>query len=282
MPPATAQILIVIRDQSERVARVADEILARLTAQAEWEVVGVVTTDQIDSRAEFSLVVAVGGDGTILRTCRQLGQWQRPVIGINLGRLGFLTDLSPDEFLQRLPEIARGDYQIASHLMFSCRHRHADGSVETHLGLNEVALLAGGSLQLLEVELSIDGERVTSFRGDGLLISTPVGSTAHSLAAGGPILRQDLEAFVVTPVCPHALTDRPLVDGAECTYTLRAPTAHPGVMLVVDGQIKTPFANADVAEIRRADVSFQLVRLRGHSYYNMLHRKLGWAGHPNG
>jgi NAD+ kinase len=275
-------VLIVIRDAGERVARLAEEIVTRLTIPSGLDVAGVVSTDRIDPQADFSLVVALGGDGTILRTCRQLGNRQRPIIGINLGRLGFLADLSPEEFLQRLPELVRGDYEVARHLMFSCRHVRGDGTEETHLGLNEVALLAGGSLQLLEVELAIDGERVTTFTGDGLLISTPVGSTAHSLAAGGPILRQDLEAFVVTPVCPHALTDRPLVDRADCIYTLRAPQAQPGVTLVVDGQSKTPFGSHDLAEIRRADVSFQLARLRGHSYYSTLHRKLGWAGHPRG
>ncbi|MDZ4684744.1 MAG: NAD(+)/NADH kinase [Planctomycetaceae bacterium] len=276
------RVLIVIRDGGERVAQVADEIVARMSSETGLSIAGIVSTDGIDPQADFTLVVALGGDGTILRTCRQLGQHQRPIMGVNLGRLGFLAELSPEEFLHRVPEITRRGYVVARHLMFACEHRHGDGRQETHLGLNEVALLAAGSLQLLEVELAIDGETVTTFTGDGLLISTPVGSTAHSLAAGGPILRQDLEAFVVTPVCPHALTDRPLIDRADCTYRLQAPSAHPGVMLVIDGQLKTPFLAGDVAEVRRADVAFQLARLPGHSYYRTLHRKLGWAGHPRG
>jgi NAD+ kinase len=276
------RLLIVIRDGGDRVAQVAREIVAKINGETPLSIAGVVSTDAIDPQADFTLIIALGGDGTILRTCRQLGQFQRPILGVNLGRLGFLADVSPEEFLHRVGDIARRDYVVTRHLMFACEHRHQDGRRETHLGLNEVALLAAGSLQLLDIELAIDGEAVTTFTGDGLLISTPVGSTAHSLAAGGPILRQDLEAFVVTPVCPHALTDRPLIDRADCTYRLQAPTAHPGVMLVVDGQIKTPFHPGDVAEVRRADVAFQLARLPGHSYYRTLHRKLGWAGHPRG
>jgi NAD+ kinase len=274
------RILVVVRDGGERVATVAAELVDRINAESRLSVAGVVNTDGIDPHGDFTFVVALGGDGTILRTCRKMGHAQRPILGVNLGRLGFLADLSPEEFSHRVSDIARGEFFISRHLMYACEHRHRDGQREVHLGLNEVALLAAGSLQLLEVELAIDGETVTTFTGDGLLISTPVGSTAHSLAAGGPILRQDLEAFVVTPVCPHALTDRPLVDRADCVYRLQTPTAQPGVMLVIDGQIKTPFQVGDVAEVRRADVAFQLARLPGHSYYRTLHRKLGWAGHP--
>lgn len=279
---APERLLIVVRDHGDRIAQVARDVVSHIEAEPRLSVAGVVSTDGIDPAADFTMVVALGGDGTILRTCRQLGSQQRPILGVNLGRLGFLADLSPDEFLHRIGDLARKEYVVHRHLMFVCEHQHRDGRREHHIGLNEVALLAAGSLQLLDIDLTIDGEAVTTFTGDGLLISTPVGSTAHSLAAGGPILRQDLEAFVITPVCPHALTDRPLIDRADCIYQLRAPTAQPGVTLVVDGQIKTPFQPGDVAEICRADVAFQLVRLPGHSYYRTLHRKLGWAGHPRG
>lgn len=157
----------------------------------------------------------------------------------------------------------------------------ADGTSEAHLGLNEIAVLAGASLSMIEVDLSIDGELVTTYSGDGLIISTPVGSTAHSLSAGGPLLRQNLEAFVITPICPHTLTNRPLVDRADCTYELAVPRAPEGVTLVIDGQIKEPLRAGDRVLLRRADVTFQLARLPGHSYYKTLHRKLGWGGQPH-
>ena len=148
------------------------------------------------------------------------------------------------------------------------------------MGLNETAILSAASLRMLGVRLSIDGEPVTTYSCDGLIVSTPVGSTAHSLSAGGPILRQDLQAFVITPIAPHTLTNRPLVDGADCVYTLTVPEVPEGVMLVIDGQVKLPLVEGDVVEVRRAPVTFKLARSPGHSYYDTLHRKLGWGGQP--
>ena len=164
--------------------------------------------------------------------------------------------------------------------MLECTHLKVDGTTSTYLGLNETALLSGASLSLVDIELSIDGQPVTTFSGDGLIVSTPVGSTAHNLSAGGPILRQDLRAFVITPICPHTLTVRPIVDRADATYELTSPGVPDGVMLVIDGQIRVPFETGDRVIIRQAEVSFQLVRIQGHNFYQTLHRKLGWDGQP--
>lgn len=229
-------------------------------------------------RRPTDLVIVVGGDGTILRTCRQLGSHQRPLLGVNMGRLGFLAELSPREFQEKFPLILARKYQIVEHLMFECRLHRADGSYQKYLGLNEVSVQAGAALRILHLDLAIDGEPVTTYRCDGLIVSTPVGSTAHSLGAGGPLLRQDLQAFVITPICPHTLTNRPLVDRADCTYTLTSPKFPRGAMMVIDGQVKEPLHQGDRIEIRKAAVSFQLARLPDHSYYATLHRKLGWGG----
>src|SRR6185369_140473 len=121
----------------------------------------------------------------------------------------------------------------------------ADGAKETYLGLNEVALSAGSSLKMMDVRLAIDGEKVTTYSCDGLIVSTPVGSTAHSLSAGGPILKQTLFAFVITPICPHTLTNRPLVDSADCVYSLTLPSVPRGVKVVIDGQIKQSVPDGD-------------------------------------
>ncbi|MGD9854724.1 MAG: NAD(+)/NADH kinase, partial [Planctomycetaceae bacterium] len=210
----------------------------------------------------------------------QFGAAQLPILGVNLGRLGFLADLSPEELERNLSLLRDRRFHVVEHLMFECEHRHEDGSCETYLGLNEVVLSAAGSLAMLDVELTIGDERVTTYSGDGLIISTPVGSTAHSLSAGGPILRQDLQAFVVTPICPHTLTNRPLVDRADVCYAMSIPQIHDGVHLVIDGQIKEPVRPHDRILVRRADVKFLLVKLPDHSYYRTLHRKLGWSGQP--
>ncbi len=243
------------------------------------EVVGVFSSDEpIPEDLAADMVVVLGGDGSILRGCRQLGQRQLPIIGVNLGRLGFLTDLSPSEFRKGLPSLKRGQYSIVEHLMFRCTHHHADGTTTTELGLNEVTVTSAGALKMLDISLRIDHEDVTTFSCDGLIISTPVGSTAHNLSAGGPILRQDLKIFVITPICPHTLTVRPIVDSAERIYRLSVKDAPQGVMVVIDGQIRRPLAADDVIEITQAEPTFKLVRLNGHSYYGTLHRKLGWQG----
>lgn len=274
------QMLVVTRDENERVQRIVAELHAVLPNEPMLQLIGVTSTEDIDPQLPFDLVVVLGGDGTILRTCRKLAQRQRPILGVNLGRLGFLAELSPLEFHQRLPLIARRGYKVINHLMFECRLLRPDGSVEVDVGLNEAAVLSAGSLQLVQIDLSIDGERVSTYSGDGLIVSTPVGSTAHNLAAGGPILKHDLQAFVITPVCAHTLTNRPLVDRADCVYTLSLPDAAEGVTLVVDGQIRRPVRAGDRIEIRRAPVSFQLARLPDCSFYATLHDKLGWGGQP--
>uniref|UniRef100_A0A7C4QTB1 NAD kinase n=1 Tax=Schlesneria paludicola TaxID=360056 RepID=A0A7C4QTB1_9PLAN len=278
MSQSPLRVLLVVRDHSDHITQAGLELVESLRRESRFELIGIVGTDDVQPANPAELVVVLGGDGTILRTCRQLGPQQRPILGVNLGRLGFLADLSPAEFLDRLAELAERRFQVIHHLMFSCLLRRTDGPTETHVGLNEVAVLSAGSLQMLRVDLSIDGERVTTFRGDGLIVATPVGSTAHSLAAGGPILKQDLQAFVITPISPHTLTNRPLVDRADCVYTLAVPEAVPGVMLVIDGQIRRPLSAGDCVEVRRAAETFQLARLSHHSYYGTLYRKLGWGG----
>ena len=247
-------------------------------------VVGVFSANvQIPEDLEADMVVVLGGDGSILRGCRQLGQRQLPIIGVNLGRLGFLTDLSPAEFRKGLPSLKRGQYTIVEHLMYRVSHHQHDQesgekTVVSDLGLNEVMVTSAGSLKMLDISLRIDEEDITTFSCDGLIISTPVGSTAHNLSAGGPILRQELRAFVITPICPHTLTVRPIVDSSDRTFRLSVKDAPPGVMLVIDGQIRRPFLPQDYIEVRSAEQTLKLIRLPGHSYYGTLHRKLGWQG----
>ncbi|MEZ6066670.1 MAG: NAD(+)/NADH kinase [Planctomycetaceae bacterium] len=279
--PTPLRMLILARGDSPRVTHARTALTETLAQRRDIRIVDVLTTDDGDDDppdSEFAIVI--GGDGAILRACRSFGTRQRPILGVNVGRLGFLADLATDEVCHSIDRIAAREFHVTRHLMFVCEHTRADGSSETHLGLNEAAIMSAGSLSMIDVHLEIDRQPVTTFSGDGLIISTPVGSTAHSLSAGGPILRQDLQAFVVTPICPHALSMRSLVDSADVEYRMTSPSAPPGVMLVIDGQIKVPFAATDAATVKRAHVELQLARMPGHSFYNTLHRKLGWAGQP--
>jgi NAD+ kinase len=275
------RLIVLARDQTPRVQDAWREISEFLASERGVEVVAAaVTDDLILDDLEADLVAVLGGDGAILRACRQMGMRQLPIVGVNLGRLGFLADLSPDEFRHQFPKLQARDYTIIEHLMFECTVKAAGQPVETFLGLNEVVVSCGGSLHMVDVHLAIDGEPVTTYSCDGLIVSTPVGSTAYSLAAGGPILRQDLEAFAVTPNCPHALTNRPLVDRADCVYTLTLRRGKEGSAVVIDGQVQRSLCEGDVVEVRRAAVTFKLARISGLSYYATLRRKLHWGTQP--
>jgi NAD+ kinase len=257
----------------------ASRLLPFLRAHAE-----VVCTDLCqeaelgDQSADMAIVL--GGDGAILRAARQMGYHQAPVLGVNLGKLGFLAHLSPEELREHFPHVVEGKYRVTQHLMYECSVEC--GSVRrTYLGLNEVVVHTGPPFPMLDLDLKIDGEVVSRIGGDGLIISTPIGSTAHNLSAGGPILSQELSAFVITPVCPHALAHRPLVDSADKVYTIALAPGARGAVLIVDGQETAPLGPEDQVLIRRAPVKFGLVKVAGRSYYQTLREKLRWGTLPN-
>jgi NAD+ kinase len=234
--------------------------------------------DLSKTAADFAFVL--GGDGAILRAARQMGYRQTPVLGVNLGKLGFLADLSPEQLREALPRIGRGEYCITRHLMFECLVASPEGS-QTYLGLNDISIHAGLPFHMIELDLIVDGETVLHFAGDGLIVSTPVGSTAHSLSAGGPILGQELPAFVITPVCGHALTYRPVVDASDRVYTIAVRRPSAGTAVVVDGQDIIPLTRQHRVTVRKAPVSFGLVKVTGSSYYQTLRDKLRWGTGPN-
>jgi NAD+ kinase len=225
------------------------------------------------------LALVLGGDGAILRAARQMGYRQIPVLGVNLGRLGFLADLRPDEIRACFPQVLRGEYRLTHHLMYECTVE--DGSTtQTFLGLNEVVFHTVPPFGILDLELAIDGDTVAQFSGDGLIVSTPIGSTGHSLSAGGPILGQELQAFVITPISPHSLTYRPVVESADrhCAVTLGRGADH--AVLIIDGQQSVALSMHHRVTIRRAPVSFTLVKVPGHSFYQTLRDKLRWGTLP--
>jgi NAD+ kinase len=229
---------------------------------------------------QADLALVLGGDGAILRAARQMGYQQRPVLGVNLGKLGFLADLRPDQVRSCFPHLVRGEFRVTRHLMFECDIEGPDGR-QTLLGLNEVVLQTGPPFHMIDLDLAVDGEPVSRFSGDGLILSTPVGSTAHSLSAGGPILGQELDAFAITPICPHTLTNRPVVDSADKVYTVTVRRAADGTAVIIDGQYVMAVGVGHRVTVRRAPVRFQLVKVPGHSYYQTLRDKLRWGTGPN-
>ena len=157
------------------------------------------------------VAIVLGGDGTVLHTARRMEDRPTPVLGVNLGRLGFLADLTPAAFCQRVVDLAARQYTVENLMTLECTLTPRTGPTRIFRGLNDAVIRAAPVFHLVEIGLSIDGESVMTYRGDGLIFATPVGSTAHSLSAGGPILPPNAHMFVVTPMCPHTLTQRPLV-----------------------------------------------------------------------
>jgi NAD+ kinase len=227
---------------------------------------------------QADIVVVFGGDGSILRAARQMGYNQLPVVGVNLGRLGFLADIQPEDLDEVLPQIVAGEYRVVRHLMFECSVQRDGKEASRTLGLNEAEVLAGPPFSMIEVQLYVDAILATTYSCDGLIVSTPVGSTAHNLAAGGPIMQKSLQTFVVSPICPHTLTNRPVVDGADHVYELAVPKPNQGTALLVDGKLICQVESSDRIRIERSKAEFQLIEVRGRGYYRTLREKLGWGG----
>lgn len=229
--------------------------------------------------ASADFAVVLGGDGSILHAVKQLGPHQIPVLGVNLGRLGFLAAISPDQFRHVFPDICRGECRVVDHLMLACSILRDQTVIHHHLGLNETAIMGGAPFSIVDIDLYIDSVWATTYSCDGLIISTPVGSTAHNLSAGGPILRKSMQAFVISPISPHTLTVRPVVDRADRTYELVVRKPHASVSVVVDGRVVCQLTEGDRVRICQAEPRFHMIEVGEQNYYRTLREKLGWRGH---
>lgn len=243
------------------------------------DVVGIDLDFQLDLSLQVAdLAIVFGGDGTLLHVAKRMQERQIPVIGVNLGKLGFLADLSPEQLTQSLPDICAGRCRVLHHLMFECTIWRNGELVDRRLGLNEMAIRGGPPFGIVSIELYVDSELATSYSCDGLIISTPVGSTAHNLSAGGPILRKTLEAFVISAISPHTLTVRPVVDDANRIYEVVVRDPQGDTSVVVDGRQVQRLTPQDRVRVERAASTFQLIETPGRHYYRTLREKLHWGG----
>jgi NAD+ kinase len=240
------------------------------------------SSDSDLSNLPADIAIVLGGDGTVLHTARRMGDHPTPVLGVNAGRLGFLAELTPADFFDRLSDLAQRRYTVENLMTLACTLTPASGPTRTFRGLNDAVLRAAPFFHLIEIGLSIDGESVMTYRGDGLIIATPVGSTAHSLSAGGPILPPNAHMFVVTPLAAHTLTQRPVVESAHRTIEMIPRGEGIATVLVIDGQVQVPLQAGDRVAIRRGKTPLPMVRLPGHSFYRTLRDKLGWGAFPAG
>lgn len=279
------RVLILGNGTKPIVAQVARQIAQAVDAQPGLDLAGVdLSSDSDLSSVEADAAIVLGGDGTLLHTARRMGDRPTPALGVNIGRLGFLTEWTPSALIDRLDDLAQGAFQVEDLMTLSCVIESTDVPSRTFRGLNDVVIRAAPLFHLLDIDMRIDGEAVMRYRADGLILATPVGSTAHSLSAGGPILPPDASMFVVTPLCAHTLTQRPLVDTGDKTYELisRPSAEGGGAVAVVDGQVQVPLAPGDRVLVRRGSPPFPMIRLGGHSFYRTLRDKLGWGTVPPG
>lgn len=223
-------------------------------------------------------VMALGGDGTMLRAVRQLDGRDKPVIGVNLGGLGFLTSIAEQELDRALECLARGTVEYCAHAIAECRVQRNGEEIAAYRALNDVVITRGASPRVITLDVSINGDAVTSYVCDGLVVATPAGSTGHSLSAGGPILAPETDAFVVSLICPHTLSSRALVvsDRSRIDVVVRGGEGQQA--LSVDGQVGQSLRHGDCVTVRRSDRGVRLIHLPGYSYYAVLRQKLHWSG----
>jgi NAD+ kinase len=281
--PAPLRIVILGNGTKPEVHAEAARIASAVNGEPRVQLVAVdLSSDSDLSNLKADIALVLGGDGTVLHTARRMGEHPTPVLGVNVGRLAFLAELTPEEFLQRLMDLAERRFTIDNLMTLACTLTPKAGPAREFRALNEIVLRAAPIFHLIEIAVSIDGENVMTYRGDGLIVATPVGSTAHSLSAGGPILPPNAHMVVLTPMGPHTLTQRPLVDSSHKTYELVPQAEGMATTLVIDGQVQVPLSCKDRVTVRRGVAPFPMVRLPGHSFYRTLRDKLGWGTAPPG
>lgn len=223
------------------------------------------------------LLLVIGGDGTMLRVARDVAGHPTPILGINAGRLGFLTALAFDQLPDVLSEIWRGEFSIGPRSMIEATGTLEGETYHQH-AFNDFVISRAGTTRMIELEVSVDEEILTRYRCDGLIVSTPTGSTAYSLAAGGPIIDPTAEVTAITPICPHTLTNRALVVSLDSTIEIKALTPKMELIISADGQVQNTMRENEAIRVKRSSHRVQLLHPRSFSFFNTLRQKLHWSG----
>ena len=223
------------------------------------------------------LIVVLGGDGTLLSIARLVERPRVPILGVNLGGLGFITEVAVDELESILERTLAGDYSVQKRMTLEVRVRSQRGKPKKFRVLNDVVITKGARARIIDLETYVGKEYLCTYRSDGLIISTPTGSTAYSLAAGGPILYPSLGAIVLSPICPHTLTNRPIVVSSKSTIRVTLRSAGNTVVLSPDGQQGVLLKDGDVVEARDYGVPVSLVKAPSRGYFEILRTKLKWG-----
>ena len=280
-------VAIFAKHDKEKVVKIGEPLVDWLEAQNLDIYFGDLTAEQISRPAKailydkipkfIDLVIVLGGDGSILQTARKVLSYDTPVMAVNIGGLGFLTAFNPNEIYQQLSEILRGNYKVSPRSMLKVTHYRDDVILNNFTILNDVAVKKATLSRILGLVTYVDGELITTYLGDGLIISSPTGSTGYSLSANGPIISPRMKALVLTPICPHTLTHRPIVIGEEHSVEVRLMSSHSEVLLTLDGQIGFPFKFGDRVVVKNAPEQLRLIQNPSKSFFGVLRHKLKWG-----
>jgi NAD+ kinase len=287
-PKMIRMVGIISRPRREDIARVVPPLIQWLRAHGAEVVCDSETgecigplTGQTRTREELpahsDLLIVLGGDGTLLSAARLAADRQVPILAVNLGGMGFLTTVPQDELYQILEEIFSEKHRVSERVLLEARIVRDGAVIRRQIALNDAVLNKAALARIMDVTLRVDGEYVTTYKADGLILSTPTGSTAYSLAAGGPIVYPTVESFVVTPICPHTLTNRPLVIPDTAKIEIDFQSEDDAVFLTLDGQIGIELARGDHIVVRKAQEKLRLVRPAKKTYFEILRSKLKWG-----
>lgn len=229
-----------------------------------------------DIGAETELAVVIGGDGTMLMAARALGNHGIPLVGVNRGHFGFLTDISCDVMLPTMERILAGEYTLEQRIMLCAEIERKGEIISKGRAFNDVVLSKGSSAKLIELDMSVDGQRVTHQRSDGMIVATPTGTTAYALSAGGPVVHPTMDAFTIVPICPHTLTSRPIIVSTSSNIRIQF-TRGDDARIQVDGLPYMELQLGDIVDIKRHEKTVTLLHPAGHSHFEVLRDKLYWG-----
>ncbi len=231
---------------------------------------------------ESDVIVSLGGDGTLIRAVHAAAGREVPILGVNMGRLGFLTETHPRELERSLMRVLEGNYEVERRAVIEAVHE-SHGEAQAKLtALNEAAIAQRGAARLLTMRVEVNGKLLADYLANGLIFATPTGSTAYSLSAGGPLISPDVRAFSITPICPHTLSNRPIVIGDASEAVVTFPDAAATPVVTTDGHRSVDLAAHDRVVLRRAKHDVLLLHTRAHDHFAVLRTKLGWADKPRG
>ena len=272
------KVIVVGNSAKDAVHAAVGEVVPWLAERVEVRVDLDLVEEVPDGGADFALVL--GGDGTMLRAARRLAPRGVPLLGINVGKFGFLTETNAADCTATLNDVLDGRYTLAERMMLFCVLERDGRDVLSTWGLNDAVVGRTSLSRIMTLEVRVDGEPLTTYRADGLIVATPVGSTAHSMAAGGPVVHPDMEALIVAPICPHTLSNRPLVLPAHRGVTIAPRECAEPPALTVDGQVNKGLQEGDLVRVERAPRPLRLIQTGRNAFFETLRTKLDWRGQP--